>query len=131
MSYTELLFSTPSENFSSLDLASFGFFGALIIIAIVAKLLHKTNEKNNSINASLFRRLANGTFVSGILGAIWAAVRYLSVPYLGIRFVACLIILGFLVWFYFFAKYLFFHYAREKKEWMNMKVKSKYLKQRR
>lgn len=128
MSYTDLFFSTPTADFSRFDWMSFGLFGGLLVIAAVAKLVQLTAVKNNAISAALFRRLANGTFVSGILGAMWAAVRYLSVPYLGIRFVAGLIILGFLTWLYFFAAYLFFRYDREKKEWLHNQVKNRYLR---
>ncbi|MBI4054067.1 MAG: hypothetical protein HY397_01925 [Candidatus Doudnabacteria bacterium] len=76
----------------------------------------------------LFSRLLMGFSSFGIIGLVWSGLRYLAIPYLGLRFVAALIIATFLLWFLFVLKYLLFQYSTEQSEWAQAQLKKRYLK---
>ncbi|MCL5435885.1 MAG: hypothetical protein M1275_02295 [Patescibacteria group bacterium] len=128
MSVSDFLFSTPTALFSRSDLVISGTFASFLIIAVAAKAGQLMQTKKNAVVSRLLRRVSFGLFSFGISGAIWIALRYLSIPYLGIRFVAAAIALGFLVWLYFMLAYTLFRFPREKAVWQNNQVKQKYLK---
>lgn len=124
---TDFLFSTPPESLASADLAIFAAFAGFLVLALLSKILQLNQNKTDPITAGLLRRLSRGFFTFGILGGLWAGLRYLSIPYLGVRFVAGLIGLGFLIWLYFFLVYAFFRFPKMRGEWQQESLKRKYL----
>lgn len=110
------------------DLIISGTFAGFLIAAAAAKAGQWAQAKKNAVTGRLLRRISFGCFSFGVLGIIWVALRYLSIPYLGIRFVAGLIALTFLVWLYFILSYALFRFRSEKAEWQNNQVKQRYLR---
>ncbi|MDP2933415.1 MAG: hypothetical protein Q8N81_04765 [bacterium] len=119
------LFDLP-PSLTRADMALFVFFGAVLLFAIASYLLSRTVK--NNVSARLARRLSGGGFGFAVVGAIWAGIRYLSIPYLGTRFVASLILFSGLVWLGFVLKYVIFKYGVQMRQWEHEQVKSRYLK---
>ncbi len=122
---SESLFSaTISLGLS--DKLLIGGFAVMIIFSVVS-LVTAAASKNSAVVARFLRRLGKGLIAFGISGAAWSALRYLMIPYLGTRFLALLVLLGWLVWFGFVLAYAVRRLGPEHRDWQHEQVKRKYL----
>lgn len=125
MNINNFLFELPL-SLTRADRALFVFFAAVLLVAITSYFLSRTVK--NNVSARLARRFFGGGLGFAVVGAIWASMRYLSIPYLGTRFVASLILLSGLLWLGFVLKYVILKYGAEMRQWEHEQVKSRYLK---
>lgn len=122
----EFLFSSQLPSITRHDQALFVAFGTILALAVAFWLL-RMSSRDHQVRAGLFSRFFHGFLAFGILGAVWSLFRYIVVPVLGIRFVALLILFGFVVWLGFIVRYLITRFAAEVKEWEREQVKKRYL----
>ncbi|HEV8601236.1 MAG TPA: hypothetical protein VGQ87_01405 [Patescibacteria group bacterium] len=118
-------FSQPSSILNNYDqLFGYIFLGLAVLglalwgLAWVVK--HPTVK-------TLLNRLAAWTFSTGISGLVWFAFRYENTPIFGKRFWAGLAFLVGIIWLGFILKYFFFRYFKDKKEYDDFQLKSKYM----
>jgi len=116
----------PTLALSQSDWVLFGIFGALIVLGVVELIIAKSS--NATVVKDFHRRLQRLFFTIGILGAVWAGMRYLFVPYLGTRFSVVLILTVGIVWSAFIIFYAANKYGQERKEWDRRAMKEKYLR---
>ncbi|MEK9181176.1 MAG: hypothetical protein AAB871_03005 [Patescibacteria group bacterium] len=124
----EFLF-TSRLAISRADRMLVGIFIGALVLAVAFRLL-AFFQKNQPVNARLYRRLFAGLLAFAITGGLWATLRFLYIPIFGVRMSAAVIFAVFLIWLFFVLKYLFFKFPIERENWALQQVKNKYLKSR-
>lgn len=122
----EYLFSTNPPLISYSDKILFAVFFALLVLSLVALILKYL--PNNVVYSRFFRRLSGGMFLTALIGAVWAGLRNLAIPYLGARFCALLIFAGSFVWLVFILKYVLFKLRKDAAAWRQEQIRLKYLR---
>ena len=123
----EFLFTSRMPILTRGDKVMMGAFIVMFILAIIFRLLQYL-LKDHIVQARFYSRLFTGLLAFSLVGGLWSGVRYLEVPYMGIRFVASLIYLGFVVWLGFILKYAVFNFGKESSAWSQEQLRMKYIK---
>ena len=120
-------FAQPSTVLTDYDWYGGYFFGGLVALSILVWLANKLFVRHE-VTKKLLSRYANAIFWFGILGAIWFAFRYQSIPIFSKRIVAGGVILIGIVWLGFITWYFIRKFFKEKREYDYNQVKNKYIK---
>lgn len=107
------------------DWIMFAFFGLLFLKSAAFRLLAVPSK--NAVVSKLGRKNAGGSLSFAIIGAIWAGMRYLEIPYLGTRLAGMIVLVSFAIWAAFVLKYLVMNYSLEKRQWEQNQIKLRYL----
>ncbi|PIR96844.1 MAG: hypothetical protein COT91_04490 [Candidatus Doudnabacteria bacterium CG10_big_fil_rev_8_21_14_0_10_41_10] len=119
------------SNFLTLSFSDWTFFivfAVLFVAAIIFYILKRVNRRRNVVVARLFGKMFSGFLTTAVLGGIWVGLRYLTIPYIGIRLVAVLALAGFFIWFFFVLKYLVKNFSEENKNFKEQSLREKYLR---
>jgi len=104
----------------------FLFIGvAFVILGIVFKLAAKFAP--SIIDSNYRNRFFHLFFVTGLSEIIWFAARIQFIKFFGTHFIALVIILIGLMWFFWIIKKIIKNYRREKRKWEREELKKKYL----
>lgn len=118
-------FSQPPTILTKFDLFVGYLFLALFVVGMV--LLLAKRFINHRTYAKLVRKFMFMDLTVGSLGLIWFAMRYESIPIFAKRFWTGGLLAILAVWILWILKYLFLNFFREKQEFEQEQLKSKYL----
>lgn len=100
--------------------------GALVLLAILAKILSLRQEKQ-SPQRFLWNRFWRHFLTIGLLVLLWSGARYENIPWIEARIVVLTLGIIAAIWLGFILKHLFTAYPVHKKNWHGEKLKRKYL----
>ncbi|MDP3993536.1 MAG: hypothetical protein U1C57_00590 [Candidatus Doudnabacteria bacterium] len=99
---------------------------AFILVSLLAKIFSYQSEAG-SPKRFLLSRFFHVFLTSGALILLWFGSRFENIPMLSAHITVLLLLVIWLVWLIFIAKYFFKEYRVKQKQWEEEKVKRKYL----
>lgn len=121
-------FANPPTQLNKLDWI-FGYlfitlFAVGIIVLIVRRFVAHTTVKK------LYSKFVHKDLTLGISGLVWLGMRYENIPIFAKRFWAGALLVILFIWIIWILKYLIFDFAKDKGEYDQNQLKSKYLPQK-
>jgi hypothetical protein len=118
-------FIPPGSLLTLSDKVLFGIFLGLVALALIARI--SMIFVKNQVNRKLLKKLWYWSLTIGLIGLVWAAIRYENTPLFGRRIWAGIDLLVGLIWLGFIIKYAIFNFRFEKNEFARELIKNKYL----
>jgi flagellar biogenesis protein FliO len=118
-------FIQPSSTLNNYDQATGILFAALFVVGIVLWIVKRFVK--HEIAKKLIGKLVLKDTIIGSSGLVWYGFRYENIPIFARRMWAGLTIIILIVWVIWLLKYVFFKFLREKREFDELQVRSKYL----
>jgi len=120
------LFGPNPLEMSRSDWGLLWLAGGFVLIGIGAKIL-AVSAATNSPRKVLGNRFFHLFATVGFFLLLWAGARFENIPWISTHLTALLLLILWLVWFSFIAKYFFFGFRSQTKQWEEEERKRKYL----
>lgn len=119
------LFGAPAVLVRS-DKIFFGIAVGMVVLAIVAKIVVWHSESGRP-KKFFMNRIFHLLFTIGLLLLMWYGARVEQIPWISAHFTALVVLVIFLVWLGFIARYYWRDYRNLERIWAEEKIKQKYL----
>lgn len=121
-----LLGPNPLE-LSRSDRIFFWIAAVFVVLAVLAK-IGVLRQPKDSPRRLLFSRFFHKFATIGILVLVWFTLRFENIPWLSTHIVVVFLVLVWLTWLMFIARYFFSRFRKAQKLWEDEALKRRYLK---